>query len=186
MSDSKVSTPVLPAGWARGRSMPERTLILLRHAKSDWAGGQADVDRPLAKRGVRQAPLTGAWLSHSGYRIDLAVVSPAERARATWDLVAAEFESTPPIRVDHAVYATSAGELQSIVRALPGTAHTVVLVGHNPGLEDLATALAGTTVSLPTSAFAVIGWEGPWSSAGESPAALLAQGRPPRVNAPPR
>jgi phosphohistidine phosphatase len=166
--------------------MPERTLILLRHAKSDWSGGQADLDRPLAKRGVRQAPLAGAWLAQSGYRIDLAVVSPAERARETWDLVAAELEGAPPIRVDAAVYAASAAELLDVCRALSDVVRTVVLVGHNPGLADLAGALPGTLVSLPTSALAVIGWEGPWSSAGEAPAALLAQGRPPAVQAPPR
>ncbi|HSP75976.1 MAG TPA: histidine phosphatase family protein [Cryobacterium sp.] len=161
--------------------MPERTLILLRHAKSDWAGGQDDVDRPLAKRGVRQAPRTGVWLADSGYRIDLAIVSPAERARATWDLVAAELEVTPPTQVDDAVYAASAGELLGAVRALPGPVHTVVLVGHNPGLENLAGALTGAPVPLPTSALAVIGWDGPWSSAGQAPAVLLAQGRPPAV-----
>lgn len=166
--------------------MPERTLILLRHAKSDWSGGQADVDRPLAERGVRQAPRTGEWLAHSGYVIDLAVVSPAERARATWELVAAEFDSTPPCQVDDAVYAASAGELKGVVRALPDSVHTVVLVGHNPGLEDLVGGLAGTPVPLPTSAVAVIGWDGPWSQAGRTPAVLLAQGRPPKVDVPPR
>ncbi|TFC87843.1 histidine phosphatase family protein [Cryobacterium sp. TMT3-29-2] len=165
--------------------MPERTLILLRHAKSDWSGGQADVDRPLAERGVRQAPRTGEWLAHSGYAIDLAVVSPAERARATWDLVAAEFDSAPPIHVDEAVYAASGGELKGVVRALPDTVHVVVLVGHNPGLEDLAGDLAGRPVPLPTSAVAVIGWEGPWLRAGRTPFALLAQGRPPQGEVPP-
>ena len=166
--------------------MPERTLILLRHAKSDWSGGQGDVERPLARRGVRQAPRTGKWLARAISRIDLAVVSPAERARATWDLVAAEFESAPPIQVDDAVYAASAGELQDVVRALPDTVHTVVLVGHNPGLENLAGTLGGRPVSLPTAALAVIGWDGPWSQAGLAPADLMAQGRPPGVETPPR
>ena len=166
--------------------MPERTLILLRHAKSDWSHGQADVDRTLAERGLRQAPRTGEWLAGSSYRIDLAVVSPAERARATWDLVVAEFAHTPPIQVDDAVYAASSGELMGVVRALPGSVRTVVLVGHNPGLENLAGALAGRPVSLPTSALAVIGWDGPWSSAGRVPAALLSHGRPPAVEGTPR
>ena len=79
---------------------PERTLILLRHAKSDWSGGEADEDRPLAKRGQHQAPDAGRWLAASIDRIDLAVVSPANRARSTWQLVAAELDAPPPTRVE--------------------------------------------------------------------------------------
>ena len=70
--------------------MSERTLILLRHAKSDWSGEEPDIDRPLAKRGRRQAPDTGRWLARSIHGIDLAVVSPAVRTRKTWDLVCKE------------------------------------------------------------------------------------------------
>ena len=64
----------------------ERTLILLRHAKSDWSGSAPDFDRPLAERGRAQAPLAGRWLANHVDRIDLAIVSPAERARETWEL----------------------------------------------------------------------------------------------------
>ena len=67
--------------------MSERTLILLRHAKSDWSGSVPDVDRPLARRGHRQAPQAGRWLADNIDSIDLAVVSPANRARRTWELV---------------------------------------------------------------------------------------------------
>ncbi|MDY7556428.1 SixA phosphatase family protein [Cryobacterium sp. 10C3] len=56
--------------------MSERTLILLRHAKSDWSGEVSDLERPLAERGLRQAPLAGAWLARNIGHIDLAVVSP--------------------------------------------------------------------------------------------------------------
>ncbi|MCY7287507.1 MAG: histidine phosphatase family protein [Cryobacterium sp.] len=157
--------------------MPERTLILLRHAKSDWSGGQADINRTLAKRGLGQAPRAGAWLAHSSYHIDLAVVSPAERARATWELAAGELEGPPPTTIDTRVYAASAGELLKVVQALPDEAHTVVLVGHNPGMEELASLLTRRLVSMPTAAHAVIGWTGPWSSAGQSAATLLASGR---------
>jgi len=86
-----------------GRPVRARTLILLRHAKSDWTGGEADIDRGLAKRGRRQAPDAGRWLASSIERIDLAVVSPANRARRTWDLVAAELDGPPPMRVDDRV-----------------------------------------------------------------------------------
>ena len=157
--------------------MPERTLILLRHAKSDWEGRQADLDRPLAARGLRQAPRAGTRLAGLVPRLDLAVVSPAARARATWDLVAAELPAVPPTRIDDRVYAATGGELLDVVRSLPDEAHVVVLVGHNPGFEDLAARLTGTSVALPTSALAVIAWDGSWASAGRSEAALLASGR---------
>ena len=160
---------------------PARTLILLRHAKSDWSGDEPDHDRPLAKRGRRQAPEAGRWLADLVGRIDLAVVSPAVRARQTWELVSAPLSEPPPTRFEDRVYAASAGALLDIVRALPDDATTVVLVGHNPGLEDLASALTGRWVSMPTSALAVIGLSGGWQTAGTDEADLLASGRPPEV-----
>jgi phosphohistidine phosphatase len=154
-------------------------LILLRHAKSDWSGGEADIDRPLAKRGLRQAPEAGRWLATHVDRIDLAVVSTAERARATWELVAAELGERPRTRYDESAYAASAGELLHLVRRLDEALGTVVLVGHNPGLEVLAESLVGEAVSLPTSALAVIGLDRPWESAGRGRGELLTAGRPP-------
>ncbi|WP_166788837.1 histidine phosphatase family protein [Cryobacterium sp. TMT4-31] len=68
----------------------ERTLIVLRHAKSDWSGGEADIDRTLNPRGQSQAPDAGSWLAENVPAIDLAIVSPATRARATWALASAE------------------------------------------------------------------------------------------------
>ena len=157
----------------------DRTLVLLRHAKSDWSGDQADIDRPLAKRGRRQAPEAGRWLAHGVDRIGLAVVSPAKRARSTWKLVAAELVDPPPVRVDDRVYAASAVELLGVVRELPEDLNRVVLVGHNPGLEDLATLLTGDQVRMTTSALAVLAVPGPWASIGETTPALKAWGRPP-------
>jgi len=159
--------------------MSERTLILFRHAKSDWSGQEPDIDRPLAERGRRQAPRAGLWLAHNIDRIDLAVVSPSNRTRSTWKLAAAEFDSPPPVRTDEGVYAASASQLLGVVRALPDDAATVVLVGHNPGLEDFLSFLIGKRISMPTSAIAVIGLDGSWSNAGPSTGTLRASGRPP-------
>ena len=156
-----------------------RTLILLRHGKSDWSGGEPDDLRPLARRGRRQVPEVGRWLAESIGDIDLAVVSPAERARETWRLAAAELAVPPPVRVEDRVYAGSAGSLLAVVRELPDAVATVVLVGHNPGVEDLLASLTGDWLPMPTSAVAVIDLPGPWSAAGEPTAVLRAQGRPP-------
>lgn len=155
------------------------TLILLRHAKSDWSGNEPDLRRSLAARGRRQAPDAGRWLDTNVDRIDLAVVSPATRARQTWDLAAALLGTTPLTRIDDRVYAASARQLISVVRELPSNLHSVVLVGHNPGLEDLAFAVTGEPTSMPTSAIALITWPGTWPAAGHDSATLRASGRPP-------
>ncbi len=157
----------------------EHTLILLRHSKSDWSGDEADIDRPLAKRGRRQAPEVGRWLATHVDRIDLAVVSTAKRARATWDLVSAELGERPRTRHDEGAYAASVGELLDIIRGLGEELGTVVLVGHNPGLEGLAETLIGDWVPLPTSGLAVIELDGAWRSAGRARGLLRAAGRPP-------
>jgi phosphohistidine phosphatase len=158
---------------------PERTLILLRHAKSDWSGDEPDIDRPLADRGRRQAPEAGRWLAAHLDRIDLAVVSPANRARSTWDLAGAELDPRPETRIDDRVYAASDHELLTVLRELPDDVGTAVLVGHNPGIEDLASMLTDQEVAMPTSALAVVALTGPWSSAGQGSASLRAWGRPP-------
>lgn len=155
----------------------ERTLILLRHAKSDWAGDEADIDRPLNGRGRDQAPLAGRWLASSVAGIDLAVVSPANRAVTTWALVSAELGARPATRIDERAYAASAGQLLGVVRELPDDAVTVVLVCHNPGIESLIALLTGESVRMSTSALAVIAFEGDWSAAGLAPAVLRASGR---------
>ncbi|TXN30493.1 histidine phosphatase family protein [Lacisediminihabitans profunda] len=152
---------------------------MLRHAKSDWAGDEPDVDRPLGRRGLRQAPLAGQWLAGGIRGIDLAVVSPARRARDTWELASAELVDEPPTLIDERAYAASSDELLGIVRGLSEDAGTVVLVGHNPGIEDLASLLADESVPMPTSAIAVLALPGPWSTAGPSSARLVASGRPP-------
>jgi phosphohistidine phosphatase len=159
--------------------MSERTLILLRHAKSDWSGNEADADRPLSGRGLRQAAQAGRWLADSIDRIDLAVASPANRARNTWELASAELGTSPPIWIDDRAYGASASELLGIVRDLPDDVDTVVLVGHNPGIEDLVSVLTGESVPMPTSALAVMGLDGSWSTVSQSTAILRASGRPP-------
>jgi phosphohistidine phosphatase len=153
-------------------------LILLRHAKSDWSGDEGDHDRPLAKRGLRQAPEAGRWLAAHVDSIDLAVVSTAKRARTTWDLVSTELGEPPKTRLDDGAYAASAGELLDIVRSLDEELGTVVLVGHNPGIEDLTETLTGDRVSMPTSALAVIELNSTWVGAGHALGLLRDAGRP--------
>ena len=155
------------------------TLVLLRHGKSDWSGGEPDHLRPLARRGRRQVPEAGRWLADNLGVVDLAIVSSAERTRETWRLAAAELHEPPPVMEDARVYAASPRTLLGVLREVPAHAATVVLVGHNPGLEDLVDSLTGRSVPMPTSALAVIDLPGPWSEAGHTTGALTAHGRPP-------
>jgi phosphohistidine phosphatase len=159
--------------------MTERTLILLRHGKSDWSTGKPDIDRPLAARGRRQAPDAGRWLAAHIASIDLAVVSPAMRARSTWELVAAELEDPPQTRFDDRVYAASGDELLTVVRDLTDDVETPILVGHNPGLEDLVSMLTGERARMPTSGLAVMTVRSPWRDTAPRAAELRSSGRPP-------
>ena len=159
--------------------MPRHTLVLLRHAKSDWSTGQGDRHRPLADRGRRQAPETGRWLAAHGPSLDLAVVSPAARARTTWDLVTAELSEVPVTQVDDRIYAATRDDLLDVVTDLPEDTGTVVLVGHNPGFEELVEHLTGEQVPLPTSAVALVDVPGAWADVRVGSCALRASGRPP-------
>ena len=156
----------------------EHILVLIRHAKSDWSANAPDLQRPLNGRGRRQAPESGRWLAKHLQPIELAVVSPAQRARSTWDLVSAELPEPPPITIDERAYTFDGRGLLPIIHGLNEELSTVALVGHNPAMEELASHVTGSWVTMPTSCIAVIGLSGPWSEAGPG-ATLLAHGRPP-------
>lgn len=140
-----------------------RTLILLRHAKSAWPEGIPDVQRPLSGRGRRDAPAAGRWLRKNLAKIDLVLCSPAVRAVHTWDLASAQLEAMPRFSHDERLYGASAGELLRVTQELPHKASTVVLVGHNPGLEDFLELLTGTAEVLKTSAIAVMSTQVTWA-----------------------
>jgi phosphohistidine phosphatase len=144
--------------------MPRR-LIVLRHAKSGWPTGVPDHRRPLGPRGKREAPLAGQWLQQHAQPIDLVVCSTAQRARETWDLVAAELEPAPEVRLEDRVYDASEARLLDVIRELPQAASTVLFVGHNPGLEDLISVLTGRYYTMKTSSIAVMTSEADWSAA---------------------
>lgn len=159
-------------------SPPQRTLVLLRHAKSDWDGEDPDQLRPLAERGRRDAPAIGRWLREHAGVIDLALCSPATRARQTWQLATAELDPAPLTREDDRIYAATAQRLLAVVRSLPDAAATVALVGHNPGMSDLAALLTGQSWPMRTAAVALLTWSGPWSAAAPVTAAALARAVP--------
>lgn len=144
-----------------------RRLILLRHAKSDRPAGVADRERPLNPRGRRAAPAVGAHLAKAGFRPDLALVSPAQRTRETWEAVAAGL-GDPETRWQPEIYEAPAERILAVIRTAPDQAGTVIVVGHNPGLGDLASDLVGEgpreahsrlALEFPTAAYAVIDFD---------------------------
>lgn len=155
-----------------------RTLVVIRHAKSDWGQAAPDEERPLNERGRREAPLVGRWLADHVEGLDLVVCSPATRARQTWRLVSAELEAKVRTHYDQRVYAAGPQELMSVVEELDDEVGTAALVGHNPGLTELVETLCGERVELKTSAVAVLSWEGTWADVWARRAALVTHATP--------
>ncbi len=159
-----------------------RRLILLRHAKSDWPD-VPDRERPLAKRGRRDAPVVGRWLRGHGYLPDTVICSVARRTRQTWKLVAPELGGSPSVTFEPRAYAASALTLLYLVQELPGTCWATLLIGHNPGIEDLAAHLAEASdaagappprgLRFPTAAVAVLEFVGDWPDLAPGQARLL-------------
>ena len=155
-----------------------RRLILLRHAKSDWPD-VPDRDRPLAKRGRRDAPVIGRWLHDHGYLPDTVICSAARRTRQTWELVAPELGGSPSVTFEPRAYAASATTLLYLVRELPAAARTAMLIGHNPGAAELATSLAlppdgdDAPIRFPTAAVAILDVSGEWADLAPGQARLL-------------
>ncbi|MDO0931351.1 histidine phosphatase family protein [Streptomyces sp. DG2A-72] len=154
---------------ARFGTGPLRRLVVLRHAKSAWPDGVADHARPLAPRGRRDAPAAGIALAEADCLPDLALCSTAVRARQTWELASAQWGTPPPVRHDPRLYAADVPDLLSVVHDVSAEVETLLLIGHNPGLEELVLALAGDSlddalervrVKFPTSAIAVLAWYG--------------------------
>jgi phosphohistidine phosphatase len=119
-----------------------RRLMLLRHGKSDWPSGMKDLDRPLAERGRQAVPRVAAHMAEEQLFPDLALVSPARRARETWELVAPKLGEVPA-RSEPRFYESPPERLLAVVRELEPDVRSVLLVGHNPGFEDLAKLLIG-------------------------------------------
>jgi phosphohistidine phosphatase len=118
-----------------------RRLILLRHAKSDWPEGVTDRERPLNQRGRTAAPLIGRYLARQALIPDLALVSTARRTRETWELACEAAPNLPAATLNPIIYEASRDILMRLVRAAEDSVHTLIIVGHNPGMEMLAATL---------------------------------------------
>lgn len=120
-----------------------RRLLLLRHAKAIPATGRDDYERTLVERGRRDAERIGAFVAQSGMIPDLVIDSGAARTRETATIVLEAWPRRVALQAEPGLYDATRHAIQEIVRALPDTAPHVMLVGHNPGVADLANHLVG-------------------------------------------
>lgn len=153
-----------------------KILTLLRHAKSDWDDPDSrDFDRALNARGKRAAETVGRWLAAEQWWCDTAVASPAERVRETLDFVSAGYGARIAPEWDRRVYLASAATLLDVVTDTSAASDRLLLVGHNPGLEELVLLLAGSGDALgdvaekfPTASVAILSFPvDRWVEVGE-------------------
>lgn len=156
---------MLVFGDAESEPALTRRLMLLRHAKTERAApGERDRDRKLTARGRSDAPLIAAYMARHGLIPDLAMISPARRAQETWTLIAAALGKAPRVVNDDRIYNAGTPGLIALIGET-ATARSMLIVGHNPGLHDVAVRLVSSgeatarerlTEALPTAGLVVI------------------------------
>jgi phosphohistidine phosphatase len=165
-------------------STPFRTLLLLRHAKSDYPAGVGDHERPLAERGIREAALAGDWLRANAPAVDAVLCSTATRTRQTLDRTGIDapvyfadrlYDATPGMVID---------EINATAARFAGEVSTLLVIGHEPAMSQLALGLAGgqdsdavaaeaISAKYPTSAIAQLRTAQPWNELALGGAALV-------------
>jgi len=134
-----------------------KTLLLLRHAKSSWDDvSLRDFERPLADRGKRDAPRMGEELRLRAPLPDLIISSPAARARQTAQAVVDAGGLTARMEFNESIYGATSAELMRLIRRIPDTVDCALMVGHNPGFEEVVSRLTGSDERMPTAALASI------------------------------
>lgn len=132
-----------------------RTLYVLRHCKSSWDDESInDIDRPLNKRGERDAQRLAEHFRDEGIGPEWVLCSPAVRARATLAMVAATLPKKHSVSIDDGLYGATAAELRAIVTQIPDSVSAALVIGHNPGLANLVCELADDQLDFPTAALA--------------------------------
>src|SRR5829696_5603095 len=134
-----------------------KTLFVLRHAKSSWENPDwSDFERPLNSRGLDAARFIGSLIYERKLAPQIIVSSPAKRAKQTAVLVKEIAEISKPVAFDERIYEASPLTLFNLIREFDEKWESVLVVGHNPGFENLVRLLTGETVQIPTAALAKI------------------------------
>ncbi|GEM_PF-24876 len=161
--------------YVLGEEKKMKTLLVMRHAKSSWEDADiSDHDRPLNKRGKKDAPMMGKLLKKQGILPDLIISSTAKRARDTVELFSEECGYHADVIWDESLYAAEPVAYIDALRHAPDEAGTVMVVGHNPGLEELVAMLTDEWARLPTAAMVEVSLDIPaWSELGYEPVGKL-------------
>ena len=165
------------ARFATRPEEPVKRLLVVRHGAAQGkspAGG--DRDRALTLEGRQAAAALGRRLKSDGIHPDHVLCSPARRARETLDRLASALDPLPPAKFHEALYLADTSTLQDHLRAVPAETSCLLLIGHNPGLEELIRALAGPEIAghgLPAAGIAIFEISGAWSSLSASTARLV-------------
>jgi phosphohistidine phosphatase len=137
-----------------------KTLLILRHAKSSWNdSGMTDHDRPLNARGKEDAPRIGQLLRDQGLQPDLILSSTAKRARSTAKRVVAGGQLACSPQLLGELYLAPADTYIAVLRHQPAEYERILVIGHNPGLQELVLLLTGKALALPTAALVQIQFE---------------------------
>jgi phosphohistidine phosphatase len=159
----------------------QRTLVLVRHGKSSWDLDVDDHERPLSARGRRDAEAIGRWLSERSLRPDLVLCSTAIRTTQTWEYAMAGGAVAGEVQYRREIYHAWVPELLALIRRVPDEIHSLLVLGHAPGIPDLVEHVCVRTHSrdwaqmdskFPTSGLAVVNVPGPWSELGKARAEL--------------
>jgi phosphohistidine phosphatase len=163
-----------------------KRLHLLRHAKSSWNDPTlADHDRPLAPRGRRAAKVMAEHLARKGISPELVVCSPSRRTRQTLKRLAPALGKSAEVRIEPELYAAPAADLLDVLHEVPDEVESVMLIGHNPGIQDLALSLASAGPEIqrlrskfPTAALATLELDGTWRELAPGSAELASFVKP--------
>ena len=167
---------------ASGRGQATKYVYLLRHAKSSWEDpGLDDHERPLAPRGRKAATRVGRYLEDARIRPALVLCSSARRTQETLERLAPRLPGTTRIEIEPGLYGASARTLLARLQQLPESVDSVLVVGHNPGVQELALLLAArgerladVRATFPTGALATLALDGAWSDLRPGGAELVA------------
>ncbi|EPG72922.1 putative phosphohistidine phosphatase SixA [Leptospira fainei serovar Hurstbridge str. BUT 6] len=156
-----------------------KLIHLIRHSKSDWESAfSRDEERPLSNRGRKNAKMLRNYLSKISFSVDAAIVSPSERTKETFRILSKLDSFCKDVRFSEEIYEADGSDLLGILRSLGSNTESILLIGHNPGLESLAEALvfksqartSSLFVKFPTSAFLSLVLESnDWQDCGNIP-----------------
>lgn len=153
-----------------------RTLWLLRHAKSDWDTGAPDHQRPLNARGRVDAYAAGRLLADRDWHPELVLCSSSTRTRQTWQRALEGGATADAVEIEPRIYGATAADLLGVIHAVDPTIRRLMLIGHGPGVPDLADQLGRRPdpvdawrrmdAKYPTAALAVLEFDVPWAEVG--------------------